>query len=147
MRAGRRPPLEFVVACMTLGCGARTSLLVDDEIAPIALDAGAPESGQAMPSDDAASTADHDEALDASSSDGTTSATGDATADAAEEGLPDSGCSPSTCDGCCRRDGSCVAPESQTQAFCGSGGNLCISCPVACGVDTTDGTRVCGHFL
>jgi hypothetical protein len=71
---------------------------------------------------------------------------GDADADAA---LPDSGCGPSTCRGCCTKDGTCVRPDEVSAAFCGSGGFACLACPpgITCGIDTTDGTRVCAHFF
>ncbi len=87
-----------------------------------------------------------DSAFDASL-EASSAATCAARADAAA--LPDSGCGPCTCTGCCAKDGTCVLPDEVSDAFCGSGGLECIACPagITCGIDTSDGTRVCAHFF
>jgi hypothetical protein len=138
---------RLAIAAVTAGCG-RSDLLAAYEATPPANDAttGDREAGQS----DGAPDAREDGAIDASSSDGSTfDAAGDAGADANPTELPDGACGPGTCDGCCRDDGSCVVRRAASAAFCGSGGLGCISCPpgIACGVDTSDGTLVCGHFL
>jgi hypothetical protein len=143
----------LTIVGLTLGC-SRSGLL-DYPAAPVTGDADdaatggedAPDSG-AVGEAGAARDGSSDGSSDAGSSDGSTSAsTGDA--DAAPTQRPDSGCGPDTCHGCCRDHGVCVRDETQTPAFCGSGGLSCIECPpgVACGIDTADGTRVCAHFL
>ncbi len=162
VRRGPTDPVDFglgsrptrwlglgAVVSLTLGCGARTDpLLAIEQAAPLEFDGGdtdATTGDQKAPPIDAATAPDRDdETSDASPND---ASTGDA--DAAPAERPDARCGPSSCSGCCRNDGSCVAPESETPAFCGNGGDLCIACPpgIACDLDTTDGTRVCGHFL
>ncbi len=136
------------IVCLTLACGARTGPL-EGEAPQLQLDAGgatgdgegAPPAQKALPPPQDAAAAGPDAAFDAPT------ATIDAGADAT--GLPDSGCSPGTCDGCCRDDGSCVHLQDVSAAFCGSGGLGCLTCPpgITCGIDTSDGTRVCAHFL
>jgi hypothetical protein len=136
------------VVGLALGCGARTDPLLAIEQAPLELDGGeadATTEDTSPPMDAAAATDRNGEPSDASPNHAST--TGDADSATAEG--PDARCGPSTCSGCCRSNGSCVAPENETAAFCGNGGDLCIACPpeIACDLDTTDGTRVCGHFL
>jgi hypothetical protein len=132
---------------LTVGCGARTDLLVDDAV-PLAdampdVDVMVEEP---TPPVDATAVPNSDVGVsDASSEVGTD----DADAAASPAGQLDSGCGPDTCDGCCREDGVCVARAAVTARFCGSGGYRCLECPpgILCGVDTADQTIVCGHFL
>jgi hypothetical protein len=144
----KAPPWQLVVlVSLTLGCGARTGLLVDDAV-PFAdampdVDATVEDRTSAG---DAAEVADRDVgASDAPSEVGTE----ETDADGSPAGPLDAGCGPDTCDGCCREDGVCVPRAAVTARFCGSGGHGCLECPpgIQCGVDTADQTIVCGHFL
>jgi hypothetical protein len=132
---------------LTLGCGARTDLLVDDAVpfADAMPDVEAMVEERTLPGDATAVQDSEVGASDASSEVGTD----EADAAASPAGPLDSGCGPDTCDGCCRQDGVCVARAAVTARFCGSGGYACLECPpgIRCGVDTADQTIVCGHFL
>jgi hypothetical protein len=156
-RSRSRSPLgvsiiAILLAC--LSCGARTEPLEGESLAA-AVDGGDAADDEGTVQSDGAGTTPvpdatapgPDSAFDAPFEAASEAATCAADADAAA--LADSGCGPCTCSGCCASDGTCVLPDEVSDAFCGSGGFECIACPagITCGVDTSDGTRVCAHFL
>lgn len=56
---------------------------------------------------------------------------------------PIRGCDSSTCNGCCLTNGTCLA--GTTDANCGTGGKLCVTCPSTQICSVTTGTcAVCG---
>jgi hypothetical protein len=145
MRA-RRWQLAALVG-VTLGCGARSELLLDRAAA--SADAAQDDVEAAIvgrtPENDATAMPYIDAKTEV-----VVTGNADADAVAAPAGPPESGCGPKTCDGCCREDGTCVARSAVTARFCGSGGHGCLTCPpgITCdGVNPSDGTIVCGYFF
>ena len=63
-------------------------------------------------------------------------ALGFAIASAPSCGTPASACGPSTCTGCCTKNGTCIARESTVDATCGTQGATCSDC--------TASGKVCG---
>jgi hypothetical protein len=129
-----------------VACGARTEPL-DGASVPARVDAGEATDGEGTAQSDGAPSPNPDGALDGPIDAPPDGSTRDAVADAAT--LVDTGCGPGTCNGCCLKDGTCILPDEVSAAFCGSGGLACIACPagITCGIDTSDGTRVCAHFF
>jgi hypothetical protein len=150
----------WAVVSLALGCG-RSSLLADDLSGPLGDDAGkGTPGGQKGHSGDDATVPGGDDAAtttsreDSSTSplvgDGDVTGDGDADADGGAVGyLPDGGCAPNNCWGCCRDDGFCVVPNGSTQTplFCGLGGRRCLSCGPGdgCIVVLETGTAACFH--